>query len=210
MRRSTAFSLIVMLIAASGPVWGQHWQNAALIVGFAAVVYNGVSRRITFEECGLHPSTFNVVFTKGAHRTLFYMPILEVCAEVLWGRVVFSDYMSHSLKTLDDILVFNSTVSLILCIIVLAAAEEIPWRCHFQLCMGRAFPAGWALLLPAIGICMMAWPVEISVTTIYFTVGIFVRRILWGLLYQQTGSIWVVILSHSFTMLVFLILVVGL
>jgi membrane protease YdiL (CAAX protease family) len=210
MRNSTAFSLIVMGIAASSAIWGQSWQSVAVIVGIAAVVYNGVSRKITFEECGLHPSTFNVIFTKGIHRTLFYLPILEVCAEVLWGRLVFNDYMNYSLKTLDDKLLFNNTASLLLCIAALAAAEEIPWRCHFQLHVGRTFPAGWALLLPAIGIGMMAWPGEISFMTLYFTAGIFIRRILWGLLYQQSGSIWVAILSHSFTTLIFIILVVGL
>ena len=167
MRKTTILSLFLMALFTCASLFGQNWQIYALLTGFAGVMYNAITKEITFEECGLNPITFSIIFTKGIHRILFFAPLLVVCAEVLLGRLLFEEFINYSLSMLDEQLVFNNSATLVLCIIIIVVIEEIPWRCHFQLHIGRSMPSGWALLIPAIIMTFMSWNTNISMLAIY-------------------------------------------
>lgn len=210
MTKKIRFSLLIMIFFSFATIWDSSWRYYPFIFGFACIIAGLLVGTISLGECGLNFFSLKIMFEKGIHRQLFFVPLVVVALEILIGKLLFGHFSEYALGRLDAYLIFNNSATLILLTIVLIAFEEIPWRCHFQLYIGRQYPNGWALLLPAVCISALALSFPISALSMYFLLGVFVRRILWGLLYENSGSIWLVILSHFFAVMFYLILLVGL
>jgi len=146
----------------------------------------------------------------GIHRQLFFLPLVVVPVEILAGRVLFDNFTESALSRIDEYLVFNDVFTLVIFALALVALEEIPWRCYFQWTLARQIPDGWALLLTAICISLLAMPFPGDLLSAYFLFGIFMRRFLWGMLYGYSESALVVIASHFLSLMLYLILLVGL
>ncbi|NCB41666.1 MAG: hypothetical protein EOM59_03505 [Clostridia bacterium] len=210
MTKGTAFSLLLMVILSVATIWEDSLFYYSFVLGFVLVVLNGLLGQVSFKECGISFFSIGNFFKKSSHRQLFFYPLLAVAAEVLLGEFLFENFSEYALKLIDHYLIFNNSATLIWITLLMIAIEEIPWRCHFQLHISRQLPNGWALLLPAISLCILAVPSQINTLSIYCLSGIFLRRLLWGMLYEHTHSVWVVVLSHFLAVMFYLILLVGL
>lgn len=210
MTRKTLLTLFIMILLPIVAIWENALRYYPFLLGFSCVVVNGIRGKVTFSECGLNPLSVGILLKKGAHRKLFFCPLIVVAAEIFIGRMLFEHFSEYAIALIDEYLIFNNSATLILFTVLLIVIEEIPWRCHFQLHIGRHFPNGWALLLPAVSICVLAMPSQISAVSVYCLLGIFMRRLLWGMLYESAGSLWMVVLSHFLAVMFYLIVLVGL
>ena len=203
-------SLLIMVLLSFATIWDRSWQHYPFAVGFMCIVISRLLGIVTLKECGLHIAGIGYILKKGTHRPLFIAPFLTVAVEILVGRLLFDDFAIYALTRIDEYLIFNSSATLVFFTFALVAFEEIPWRCHFQFHIGRHLPSGWALLFPAVCISAIAVSLPMSLLSLYCLCGIFIRRILWGLLYEYSKSVWLVVLSHFLAVMLYLILLVGL
>lgn len=209
MTKTTWITILMMAIFSLASVWKNSFFCYPFLIGFASVTLNGIAGKVTLRECGLNFLSVCNLFEKGTNRKLFFYPLIVVAAEILVGKIVFGGFSQYALARIDGYLIFNNSTTLLGFTLILIVIEEVPWRCHFQLNIGRRFPNGWALLLPAICISILATPLPIDTLSIYCLVGFFLRRIFWGMLYESTGSLWTVVLSHYLSTMFYLILLVG-
>ena len=203
-------SLLIMVLLSFATIWDPSWYYYPFILAFMCIVLNRILGRVALRECGLHITGIGYILKKGTHRPLFIAPLVAVAIEILLGRLLFNDFSVYALTRIDEYLIFNSSTTLVLFTFALVAFEEIPWRCHFQFHTGRYLPSGWALLFPAVCMSAIAASPPMSTLSVYMLCGIFIRRILWGLLYEYSKSVWLVVLSHFLAVILYLILLVGL
>ena len=203
-------SLLIMAALSFAALLDSSWRYYPFLFGLACITVGLLAGTVSFRECGLSFVSLKVIAKKDFPRPLFFFPLAVVGLEILLGRVLFENFSEYALGRIDEYLVFSNSANLILITALLVAFEEIPWRCHFQLHIGQRYPNGWALLLPAVCISALALSFPIDALSAYCLLGIFVRRVLWGVLYEYSGSVWTVILSHFLAVMFYLILLVGL
>lgn len=209
MTKITWLTLLMMALFPVAAIWESSFRYYPFLIGLVCIVVNGITREVTFRECGLNPSSVRILFEKGTHRLLFLYPLIVVAAEILIGKMLFDDFSQYALARIDGYLIFNNSATLLGFTFILIVIEELPWRCHFQFNIGRRFPNGWALLLPAVFICLLAAPFQLDTLSMYCLAGFFIRRVIWGMLYESAGSIWIVVFSHFLSTMFYLILLVG-
>jgi len=209
MNKFTVLIMSVMTAAAIASLFGRIWYILALSVGVLGVLGNGLFGRTSFRECGLAPADITAGFAVNKNLLLATVPLILTACEVWIGIRFFPDYINCGLSILDRQLIFRGTATLVLHILFLTVIEEVPWRCFYQLNIGQNFPGIAALILPAAGITLLALPLYNSAATAICLLGFFVRRLIWGYLYAESGSVLIVIISHWMTTLFYLVLLVG-
>lgn len=209
MRRSTAFIMIVMTAGAIASLFGRIWYILAVSAGLLGVLVGGLFGRTSFRECGLAPADIAAGLTARKNLLLAVVPVVLIAGEVWIGVQLYSDYVRCGLAIWDHQLIFTGTATLVLHILFLTMLEEIPWRCYYQLNIGQNFPGIVALILPAAGITLWVMPLYGTSASVICLLGFFIRRLIWGYLYAESGSVLIVIISHWITTLFYLVLLVG-
>ncbi|HCU08155.1 MAG TPA: hypothetical protein DF480_04195 [Clostridiales bacterium] len=209
MRRLTAFIMIVMTTGAIASLFGRIWYILAISAGLLGVIVSGIFGRTSFRECGLAPADIAAGLAAKKILLLAVAPLILIACEVWIGIRLFPDYINCGLSILDRQLIFRGTATLVLHILFLTIIEEVPWRCFYQLNIGQNFPGIAALILPAAGITLLTLPLYNTAASAICLLGFFVRRLIWGYLYAESGSVLIVIISHWMTTLFYLVLLVG-
>ncbi|MDD4286527.1 MAG: CPBP family glutamic-type intramembrane protease, partial [Eubacteriales bacterium] len=209
MNRIVKVLMSTMTVAAIASLFGRQWYILALCAGIAGVITSCLFGNVTLQVCGLTPAEAIAGLSEKKNRMIALLPLVFISAEVWIGIHFFEDYIYQALSVLNRQLIFSGSATLALYILLLTVVEEVPWRCFYQLNIGRNFPAAFALILPAAGMTLLALPLYHNGASILCLLGFFARRVAWGYLYVESGSMIIVILSHWLATLLYLILLVG-
>lgn len=209
MKKITVSILVIMTAAAIASLFGRIWYILASVAGILGVLGSGISGRTPFSACGFSLSAAFAALAARKNRLLAFAPLILLSFEVWIGVTQHDQYIQCSLSVLDRQLIFTGSATLVLHILLMTILEEVPWRCYYQLNIGRNFPSAAALLLPAAAITLLAVPVYGSEASALCLMGFFLRRLAYGYLFAESGSIVLVIVSHWVTTLFYLVLLVG-
>ncbi len=209
MKKTTASIIALMTAAAIASLFGRIWYILASGVGILGVLGSGFSGRTPFRACGFSLADTLSALSVRRNLVLAFAPLVLLSLEVWIGVTQHDQYIQCSLSVLDRQLIFSGSATLVLHILLITVLEEIPWRCYYQLNIGRNFPSAAALLLPAAAITLLAAPVYGSEASALCLLGFFLRRLAYGYLFAESGSILLVVVSHWVTTLFYLVLLVG-